>query len=126
MNHSSLPWIFLLFLACCIGFWVKNASKKKRATYGEKKPKISSSGLIVKYEIPSGIKSALMLPANAEIIDIKASGDAVHLWAVVPENEVNFTRTYHQIPTGECVPENSKYVGTAYFEKAALHIFEVM
>ena len=125
MNQSSV-WIFILFIIFCLAFSVYNAQKKKKRImrYGKGHKTLNTSGMILKYELEPNMRSALMLPASAEIITIKGIGDAVYIWAIVPENQVNVRRVFNVIPTGESVPENTTYIGTAYPANHVFHIFE--
>jgi len=125
MNQSV--WIFILFIIFCFAFAFYNSQKKKKrdVKYGKGPKTLKVSGVIHKYELEPNIKTSLMLPASAEILTIKAIGDAVYIWVIVPENQVNVNRVFSVLPTGESVPDNTTYIGTAYPEKQVFHIFEM-
>ncbi|EBQ9405432.1 DUF7352 domain-containing protein [Escherichia coli] len=125
MNQSSV-WIFILFIIFCLAFALYNSQKKKKRNmkFSTGQKTLNTSGVILKYELEPNMRSALMLPASAEIITIKGIGDSVYIWAIVPENQINVKRIFNVIPTGGSVPENTTYIGTAYPENHVFHIFE--
>jgi len=123
---QSSIWFFIIFAVFCIALGVRNAQKKKNrdVKFGKGPKTLNVTGVINKYELEPGSRSALMLPASAEIITIKAIGDAVYIWVVVPENQVTVKRIFNVLATGESVPENSTYIGTAFPDKLVFHVFE--
>lgn len=123
---QSSIWFFILFALGCIALSVRNAQKKKNSNVkiGKGPKTLNAAGVINKYELEPGSRSALMLPASAEVITIKAIGDAVYIWVVIPENQVTVKRIFNVLATGESVPENSTYIGTAFPDKLVFHVFE--
>lgn len=126
MNQSQSVWIFILFIIFCLAFAFYNTKKKKNGImkYSNGPKTLKGAGVILKYELEPNVRSTLMLPSSAEIITIKGIGEAVYIWAIVPENQVNVKRVFNVIPTGENVPVKSTYIGTAYPGKNVFHIFE--
>lgn len=123
---QSSIWFFIIFAVFCVALGVRNAQKKKNSNvrFANGPKTLNVAGVINKYELEPGVRSTLMLPASAEIITIKAIGDAVFIWVVVPENQVMVKRIFNVLATGESVPENSTYIGTAFPDKLVFHVFE--
>ncbi|EOG1717625.1 hypothetical protein ACK3OH_004513 [Salmonella enterica] len=126
----AFPWFFGLFVLACFALLVRNSAKnkKKSSSKGVGSPLTSDSnvtGTVEFYPLRQNKENRVFLPGESQILSVKGDGNIIHMWAVVPENIEPITRVFIVVSTGESVPENRVYIGTAFIENEAVHVFEL-
>lgn len=83
--------------------------------------------VIFKYVLPVDATVILELPAGAIVRHFGAQGDGLYIWVEVDSLKRPVRRSFAIIPTGEGVPDDGEYVGTALMHDGALvwHLYEV-
>lgn len=81
--------------------------------------------LVYKFEVFYG-EAKTMMPADAEIVKVGAIAGQMYCWAICGENRPNVPRQIGYFATGEQVPDDAIYVGTAITTDGAFvwHVFE--
>lgn len=81
-----------------------------------------------KYSVPSSGERALMsLPEGAKILHVDVQASGVYLWALVdPSRADGAARRIAYYATGEPVPREARYIGTALIPEREFvwHVFE--
>ncbi|EDQ9490368.1 hypothetical protein DAP22_22825 [Salmonella enterica subsp. enterica serovar Enteritidis] len=128
----AFPWFFGLFVLACIALLVRNStkSKKSKTKKGALERSNSTSDLNVAgsvefFPIIPNKENKIYFPGDSEILSVKGDGNIINMWAVVPEKLEPVTRIFIAVSTGEIVPENHFYIGTAFIENEAVHVFEL-
>ncbi len=65
------------------------------------------------------------IPAGARILVVQMQGALPQLWAEVDTLELNTTRTFVLVGTGNEVPLRGVYVGTVQDDHLVFHVYEV-
>lgn len=83
---------------------------------------------VLKYQVPpSGTHDMISLKEGAKILHVGAQDDRVFLWALSdPFRADQAARSIHYYATGEVVPRDALYLGTALMHGGDLvwHVFE--
>ena len=83
---------------------------------------------VLKYQVPpSGTHDTISLKEGARILHVGAQGPRVFLWALCdPFRADQAARSIHYYATGEVVPFDARYLGTALMHDGGLvwHVFE--
>jgi hypothetical protein len=81
--------------------------------------------VVHKFEIPYA-ESYARMPEEAEILHVEAIVGKVYAWALVDPKAKNVARAIGYFATGDPIPENAVYRGTAISEDRAFvwHVFE--
>ncbi|ECN7511654.1 TPA: hypothetical protein QH752_004301 [Escherichia coli] len=128
----AFPWFFGLFVLACFALLVRNSAKSKKSKLknGALLRSISTSdvnvaGSVEFFPIIPNKENKVFFPGDSEILSVKGDGNIINMWAVVPEKLEPVTRIFIAVSTGELVPENHLYIGTAFIENEAVHVFEL-
>lgn len=128
----AFPWFFGLFVLACFALLVRNSAKSKKSKLknGALLRSISTSdvnvaGSVEFFPIIPNKENKVFFPGDSEILSVKGDGNIINMWAVVPEKLEPVTRIFIAVSTGEIVPENHFYIGTAFIENEAVHVFEL-
>ncbi|EJF2737286.1 TPA: hypothetical protein OOF39_004555 [Kluyvera ascorbata] len=126
----AFPWFFCLFALVCFALLVRNSAKNKKtqSTKGLVSGLASDSsvaGSVEFFPIRPNKENKVFFPADSEILAVKGDKNIIHMWAVVPAKLEPVTRVFIAVSTGELVPENHIYIGTAFIEDEAIHVFEL-
>ncbi|HDC7300310.1 hypothetical protein [Klebsiella variicola] len=128
----AFPWFFGLFVLACFALLVRNSAKSKKSKL--KKGALSRStstsdvnvaGSVEFFPIIPNKENKVFFPGDSEILSVKGDGNIINMWAVVPEKMEPVTRIFIAVSTGEIVPENHFYIGTAFIGNEAVHVFEL-
>lgn len=128
----AFPWFFGLFVLACFALLVRNSAKSKKSKIKkETQPRSTSTsdlnvaGSVEFFPIIPNKENKIYFPGESEILSVKGDGNIIHMWAVVPEIMEPVRRVFIAVSTGEQVPENHLYIGTAFIENEAVHVFEL-
>ncbi|ECI2908869.1 hypothetical protein CRW16_21810 [Salmonella enterica subsp. enterica serovar Saintpaul] len=128
----AFPWFFGLFVLACFALLVRNSAKSKKSKL--KKGALSRStstsdvnvaGSVEFFPIIPNKENKVFFPGESQILSVKGDGNIINMWAVVPEKLEPVTRVFIAVSTGGLVPENHFYIGTAFIENEAVHVFEL-
>ena len=64
------------------------------------------------------------MPAGAEISHIDNQNGRICLWAQVDTNQPTHLRSFFMAGTGQDIPQDAKYIGTAQLPPRVWHVFE--
>lgn len=79
---------------------------------------------ILKFKL--GPTTRLKLPADAQLLHVQEQDGQLMLWVLAEQNAPLMARIFHVYLTGDEVPDDLTFVGTATFSGGALvyHVFE--
>ncbi len=80
---------------------------------------------IYKYAVSVGGATLIYIPIGATIVHVAEQDGIPTLWAKVNTNAPLEYRSFVCIGTGQMVPNEGKYIGTAHCGRFVWHMFEV-
>lgn len=67
----------------------------------------------------------LSIPEGAEILLVHGQTNRIGIWAEVDVQASRAPRWFIILPTGEQIPENGEYLGTAFVGPYVFHVYEL-